>query len=205
MFMLLYLYQFCKIPSKKIFFVFVGEIPCAMYFVSADGYTDKQAPKKKLEKKPSIKRDSVKRNASSHTFAEIDKMKVQWNCPIQHMCNPSDFLIFIPTYDEYFLYSFHCVIQHPFFFVCLVLFFVCLFVFFFTKYCLPVSMPVEILWFCSQMVNWNQSYIRGSIQWLYLAHFWTCIVLLKDVLVCEIWEEKNPQVYAFLNPFLLGE
>ncbi|XP_078336664.1 protein hobbit-like [Crassostrea virginica] len=40
-----------------------------------DGYTDKQAPKKKLEKKPSIKRDSVKRNASSHTFAEIDKMK----------------------------------------------------------------------------------------------------------------------------------
>ena len=77
MFMLLYLYQFCEIPSKKIFFVFVGEIPCAMYFVSADGYTDKQAPKKKLEKKPSIKRDSVKRNASSHTFAEIDKMKVR--------------------------------------------------------------------------------------------------------------------------------
>ena len=77
MFILLYLYQFCEIPSKKIFFVFVGEIPCAMCFVSADGYTDKQAPKKKLEKKPSIKRDSVKRNASSHTFAEIDKMKVQ--------------------------------------------------------------------------------------------------------------------------------
>ena len=115
MVILLYLYQFCKIFSKKFFFC-VCEIPCAMYFVSVDGYTDKQAPKKKLEKKPSIKRDSVKRNASSHTFAEIDKMKVQWNGPIQHMCYPSDFLIFIPTYHEYFLYCFYCVIQHPGFF-----------------------------------------------------------------------------------------
>lgn len=41
-----------------------------------DRDSDKSGPKKRLEKKPSIKRDSVKRNASSHTFAEIDKMKV---------------------------------------------------------------------------------------------------------------------------------
>ena len=132
MFMLLYLYQFCEIPSKKIFFCFCWwNSMCNV--LSADGYTDKQAPKKKLEKKPSIKRDSVKRNASSHTFAEIDKMKVQWNGPIQHMCNPSDFLIFIPTYDEYFLYSFYCVIQHPFFFwfvFCVFGFVFCLFGFF---------------------------------------------------------------------------
>lgn len=40
-----------------------------------DRDSDKSGPKKRLEKKPSIKRDSVKRNASSHTFAEIDKMK----------------------------------------------------------------------------------------------------------------------------------
>lgn len=40
-----------------------------------DRDSDKSGPKKKLEKKPSIKRDSVKRNTSSHTFAEIDKMK----------------------------------------------------------------------------------------------------------------------------------
>lgn len=41
-----------------------------------DRDSDKSGPKRKLEKKPSIKRDSVKRNTSSHTFAEIDKMKV---------------------------------------------------------------------------------------------------------------------------------
>lgn len=191
MFILLYLYQFSE--------DFLGvkfHVQCT--FFSVDGYTDKQAPKKKLEKKPSIKRDSVKRNASSHTFAEIDKMKVRWNGPIQHMCNPSDFLIFIPTYHEYFLYSFYCVIQHPFFFVFGFVLFFCLFAcFVFTKYCLLVSMPVEILWFCSQMVNWNQSYIRGSIQWLYLAHLWTCIVLLKDVLVCEIWKKKKPKFMRF--------
>ena len=70
MFILLYLYQF-----SEVFFGVKFHVQCT--FFSVDGYTDKQAPKKKLEKKPSIKRDSVKRNASSHTFAEIDKMKVQ--------------------------------------------------------------------------------------------------------------------------------
>ncbi|XP_062591853.1 protein hobbit-like [Saccostrea cucullata] len=40
-----------------------------------DGETEKAPVKKKVEKRPSIKRDSVKRSSSAHNFAEIDKMK----------------------------------------------------------------------------------------------------------------------------------
>ncbi|XP_062602292.1 protein hobbit-like, partial [Saccostrea cucullata] len=40
-----------------------------------DGETEKAPMKKKVEKRPSIKRDSVKRSSSAHNFAEIDKMK----------------------------------------------------------------------------------------------------------------------------------
>ncbi|XP_048751983.2 protein hobbit-like isoform X2 [Ostrea edulis] len=40
-----------------------------------DGDSEKALHKKKVERKPSVKRDSVKKASSSHNFAEIDKMK----------------------------------------------------------------------------------------------------------------------------------